>query len=351
VTFEELHSGAVAYRESKAKVKNLVKLLWVCLGVFLFVSASQFGVMIAAIQMAKDARVSSDGVMKALNGAPVQVASTDFYIDANGMLKMRAAPGARRLQDKETPISVTVQDVELRLGADWPTSALAGLKSIRLVSSETGDALSVDVNAVGDAKVVEVLDGGLDEEGNTIPGLRIFTTVGEVYAIGKAGKSTKFYFIEASGMSVFEDSGLGVPPAPVDQASDGSQEEAPATERRLVLKGRRLVIKGRRAQEISYLEGTVAAAYGTTTTGYDVAYNSDGSIDKDGDPETTDVYVPDSSPESTDPESGSTDTDSGSTDTDSGSTDKVDTNSDTVDTDSGSTDKIDTNSESTEPVA
>lgn len=162
---EELAAAAKLYAASKKQEKRLRAIVVLVSVVFSIILLLQFGIMYGAIQLAKDSKISSAGgqaVMRSVDGSSVvQVASSDFFVGADGTLKLRTPPtsstapskrelaaafSARELADSApNALSVGLAEKSAPLSSQMPDDAFAVLNRITL-SSPTGVTMQLNIH-------------------------------------------------------------------------------------------------------------------------------------------------------------------------------------------------------------
>eukprot|EP00929_Paragymnodinium_shiwhaense_P067638 TRINITY_DN34011_c0_g1_i1.p1 TRINITY_DN34011_c0_g1~~TRINITY_DN34011_c0_g1_i1.p1 ORF type:complete len:1065 (-),score=192.82 TRINITY_DN34011_c0_g1_i1:213-3407(-) len=155
----EVVQVAKYFKEQQTQIKSLKKtvfyliLLTVVLGLFLF------GICVGAVFVLKDSFVRDDGLMRTGNGSPVMVASSDTYIDEDGLLVQRTSAQvcdgatARRLQESNGTASTGPK-----------TIATAQAKLPKKLSSSLGDSFFKQLKEVmftgtSGATVYTLIDG------------------------------------------------------------------------------------------------------------------------------------------------------------------------------------------------
>ena len=89
IGFEELAAAGKMYKDSLNAAKRMRTAAIVMGVVFTILMLVQFGVMWAAIQLAKDSVVGGNAVMTTKSGATVQLASSEFAVAADGSMSLR----------------------------------------------------------------------------------------------------------------------------------------------------------------------------------------------------------------------------------------------------------------------
>lgn len=86
---EELALAGKLYKDSLQTSKRIRIAMIVVSVVFTIIMLLMFGVMYAAIQLAKDSVVGGNAVMATKSGATVQIASSQFVVQPDGSMSMR----------------------------------------------------------------------------------------------------------------------------------------------------------------------------------------------------------------------------------------------------------------------
>ena len=95
---KEILAGIQALAREKKKSKRLMWLSAGLLAFSLLLLVAMGGLMFEIIQMTKESKMDPSGVMRTKNSdAPVQTASMDTVVDANGVMAVRPTPGSRRI--------------------------------------------------------------------------------------------------------------------------------------------------------------------------------------------------------------------------------------------------------------
>lgn len=113
VSVDELRTAVRSFIESKKKNQFYKRMMIVGVCLFVFITLTQFGVMVAAINLAKDSKIKGS-TLTTTSGATVLVGNSEFYIDANGNMVMGVKPsssGARALQTT-LPSFITTQSLK-----------------------------------------------------------------------------------------------------------------------------------------------------------------------------------------------------------------------------------------------
>jgi CRP-like cAMP-binding protein len=150
--------------QTKKRAKSMKYVAMAAFVALLAVCASMFAMAVLGAEVAKDVSQSDSGLMT-VKGTDqvVQVASSDFTVDADGSLVMRVATpwdehcedghcetdtGRRALQStSETPIRTAAYLTEHALSSTVPDKYLAELKSFMYTSPLDGATMSVHVDS------------------------------------------------------------------------------------------------------------------------------------------------------------------------------------------------------------
>ena len=103
---EELAMAGKMYKDSLQTAKRTRIAMAVASVVFTIVLILQFGVMFAAIQLAKDSVVGSNSIMTTKSGSTVQLQSSDFAVAADGSMTLRTPAAAKVVAAGAAPTPV-----------------------------------------------------------------------------------------------------------------------------------------------------------------------------------------------------------------------------------------------------
>lgn len=160
VGVEELTAAAGAYKKIQQEGRLMRKIIVAMALVILFLMGAMFALSITAVEITKEMRGTSTGVMESTdpegNQIVVKVASSDFEMAADGSLIIRGAIGAnatcpenttcRRLQAANNVISVAQKETARRLSSTLPDDSFKELKQLTL-KDNLGHTLKVTITS------------------------------------------------------------------------------------------------------------------------------------------------------------------------------------------------------------
>ena len=212
ITTGELAAAGKSHAEAKKAHKRTKIVVSVVGVIFCVILALQFGVMYAAIQLAKDSVVGTNAVMTTKAGSTVQLASSEFTLLPDGTMTMRlrpptmpnaSAPTKRRMlavsdvpAGAGSPLKTSEALVQSGLSSQYPQEAFEGLKWVSLTSA-TGVSLNLAVSGT-------VIQPPVNGRGGPVT---LITQFGHITLVGE-----DLYYTDDSQEHLFASAGFVVAP-------------------------------------------------------------------------------------------------------------------------------------------